>query len=309
MPVAELHDGSTLDVDVRGSGPTLLLPVNPWPVEGPAAEEMRAWGADPALGHSLAEGLRDVVRVAAFDYEGHVLSNPKPQTLTPENIAADFLAVADAVGADEFAYYGYSWLAVSGLQFALRTDRLWALVMGGYPPVDGPYPQMLQVTTMAHEMASSAAERRAEGSAALPSAEAEPDPAEADSAAPAESGAVAADELDWGTVEISLPPEQTQQFVTLYERLRTFDDRAEQQRLRCPRMCFVGSADEIVYDERWGGVRVDLAGPVVRRRAELEQLGWDVQVLDGLDHIAAMQARAVLGVLRPWLEAHLPTCE
>ena len=83
---------------------------------------------------------------------------------------------------------------------------------------------------------------------------------------------------------MSLTEEQTRQFVTLYQALQGFDDRAAQSQVSCPRLCFVGSADEITYDERWGGVRVDLAGPVVSRRAELEALGWEVRVLEGLDH-------------------------
>jgi hypothetical protein len=40
---------------------------------------------------------------------------------------------------------------------------------------------------------------------------------------------------------------------------------------------------------------------VVNRRAELEALGWEVRVLEGLDHIQAMQAAQVLPILRPWL--------
>jgi hypothetical protein len=65
----------------------------------------------------------------------------------------------------------------------------------------------------------------------------------------------------------------------------------------------VGSADEITYDERWGGVRVSIADPVTSRRAELEALGWQVEVLEGLDHMQAMQAARVLPILRPWLLA------
>jgi hypothetical protein len=52
-------------------------------------------------------------------------------------------------------------------------------------------------------------------------------------------------------------------------------------------------------------VRVDLAGPVIGRRAELEVLGWEVRVLEGLDHTQAMQAAQVLPILRPWLIASL----
>src|SRR5918992_1395577 len=153
MPEVRLHDGNSIPVEIHGHGPTVLLPVNPQPVEGAQAEEMRRWGTDPALGRTLVDGLSDAFRVVAFDYEGHVLQVPKPDTLTPANLAGDLLAVADAAGADRFAYYGYSWLALSGLQLAVRTDRLTALVMGGYPPLDGPYEQMLQVTTATHQMA------------------------------------------------------------------------------------------------------------------------------------------------------------
>src|SRR5438093_8569900 len=156
MPKAILHDGSTIEIEVHGAGPTLLLPVNPQPVIGPQAEQMRKYGTDPALGQSLIKGLSDAFRVVVFGYEGHVLGTPKPETLTPANAVTDLLAVADAAGADRFAYYGYSWLAVIGLQLAIRTDRLSALIMGGFPPLNGPYEEMLRITTAAYEMAGAA---------------------------------------------------------------------------------------------------------------------------------------------------------
>src|SRR5689334_12542246 len=143
MTDAPFHDGSSIEIEVNGEGPTLLLPVNPHPVTGPQAQAMREWGADPALGQALIKGLSDAFRVVAFDYEGQCLRLPKPDTLTPANAASDLLAVADAVGADRFASYGYSWLALIGLQLAIRTDRLSALIMGGFPPLDGPYAAML----------------------------------------------------------------------------------------------------------------------------------------------------------------------
>ena len=285
MTEARLHDASTIAIEVHGRGPTVLLPVNPQPVEGAQAEEMRRWGADPALGRSLIDGLSDAFRVVAFDYEGHLLQVPKPDTLTPANVASDLLAVADAADADRFAYYGYSWLALAGLQLAIRTDRLSALVMGGFPPIGGPYTPMLAVTTATHAMASPA-------SAPSPQPSAEP---------PDEP----AGEPDWSQVEVSLTEAQTRQFVTLYQALQGFDDLAAQAQLRCPRLCFAGSADEIDYDERWGGVHVSMAGPVIDRRAELEALGWQVRVLEGLDHTQAMQAAQVVPILRPWLIAQL----
>jgi pimeloyl-ACP methyl ester carboxylesterase len=248
---------------------------------------MRRWGADPALGRALIDGLGGALRVVAFDYEGQVLQVPKPDTLTPANVAGDLLAVADAAGADRFAYYGYSWLALAGLQLAIRSGRLAALVMGGFPPLDGPYAQMLQVTTATHAMAT-ANSAPARGTATTPQASAE-----------------SPGEPDWSQVEVPLTEAQTRQFVTLYRALQGFDDRAAQAQVRCPRLCFVGSADEIDYGERWGGVHVSLAGPVVSRRAELEALGWQVRVLEGLDHTQAMQAVHVLPILRPWLVSTL----
>jgi pimeloyl-ACP methyl ester carboxylesterase len=284
MKDATLHDGSTIEIEVHGAGPTLLLPVNPQPVTGPQAEAMRQWGADPELGHSLIKGLSDAFRVVAFDYEGQCLRLPKPDTLTPANAASDLLAVADAVGTDRFAYYGYSWLALIGLQLAIRTDRLSALIMGGFPPLGGPYPEMLRVTTVAHEMAVEAATKTDEGAA--------------DQQPAVEAG-------DWSSVQVTMSPDQTRQFVTLYQALQGFDDRAAQAHLTCPRLCFAGAADEIQYGPKWGDVLVSMAGPIRARRAELKSLGWEVRVLDGLDHLQAMQAKQVVPILRSWLASQL----
>ena len=284
MTEVTLHDGSSIEIDIQGAGPTVLLPVNPKPVTGPEADTMRAWGADPALGHSLIAGLRDAFRVVAFDYEGHLLRTPQPDSLTPANAVADLLAVAGAAGADRFAYYGYSWLALLGLQLALRTDRLTGLVMGGFPPLDGPYAAMLRVTEASHEMALAAAAKKAQGAADEPPV--------------VEPG-------DWDNSEMTLPPEQTRQFLTLYQSLQGFNDRAAQASLTCPRLCFAGSADAIQYGPKWGDVLVDIAGPLVAKRAELERLGWQVLLLDGLDHLQAMQAPQVLPILRPWLASQL----
>ncbi|MNW67947.1 hypothetical protein D3C74_466270 [compost metagenome] len=52
-------------------------------------------------------------------------------------------------------------------------------------------------------------------------------------------------------------------------------------------------------------MRVDIAGPLIRERSALEALGWDVAVLEGLDHTQAMQPAHVLPLLKPWLDANL----
>ncbi|RKN86611.1 alpha/beta fold hydrolase [Paenibacillus ginsengarvi] len=275
-----MHDGTNINVDIQGKGQALLLPVNPKPAEGAQAEELKKWGVDPSLGKTLIDGLKDRYRVIAFDYEGHVILNPKPDSLTPEQLSNDFLAIADRAGAERFAYYGYSWLALAGLQLALRTNRLSALIMGGFPPIGGPYREMLKVTTATYAMAT--ANQGTYGPSYSPEQ---------------------ADEFDWSTVEVTMSEAQTKQFVTLYESLQSFDDSAIQHLLRCPRLCFAGSADRIEYGEKWGDVTVDIAGPLLKTRGRLIEAGWDVALLDGLDHTSAMQPVNVLPLIRPWLDS------
>lgn len=274
---ATLHDSAKIDVEISGSGPAILLPVNPVSLTGEEAEAKQKWGVDPALGRHFIDGLSDKFTVIAFDYEGFRMQHPAAETLTPDNIVKDFLAVADAAGAEKFAYYGYSWLALCALQLGIRTDRLWALIMGAYPPIDGPYKEMWAVTKATYEMALH------------PEKQDWPTTQKSD------------DEYDWDSAELSLSGEQTKQFFTLYNALQDFDDRAVQDKLTCPRLCFVGSNDKQEYSEKWGGVTVDMATPLIEKTDELKKYGWDVEVLDGLDHISAMQPTNALPVIKQWL--------
>ena len=274
---AALHDGTTITVTIQGDGPALLLPVSLAPHTAAEAETLRQWGGDPDLGPTLINGLAPTNRVIAVDYEAHRMAIPAPQTLTPENIADDFLAVADAAGVDRFAYYGYSWLALTGLQLALRTDRLEALAMGGFPPREGPYGSMLAVTRAAHAMSV-----KAGGEPAGPVPEPEPG--------------------DWYSVSVQTTEEQTQQFVTLYEALQDFDDSAAVLRGDLPKLAFAGAEDQIDYKPVWGGVRVAIGEPLARHKGGLTTAGWDVRVLPGLDHMGAMHSAVVLPILTDWLQ-------
>jgi pimeloyl-ACP methyl ester carboxylesterase len=274
---ALLHDSAKIDIEISGSGPAILLPVNPIVITGEDAKAKEQWGMDPALGRNLIDGLNDAFTVVAFDYEGFRMQSPAPDTLTPENIAHDFLAVADAAGVGQFAYYGFSWLGLSGLQLAIRTDRLWALITGGFPPINGPYKQMLTVTKTTHDMTTKPQKTQ-------------PVKQKSDDT-----------EFDWDAIDMILSEGQTRQFVTLYEALQSFDDRAVQNKITCPRLTFAGSEDTIVYGKKWGDVIVDIAGPLITKTDEITSYGWDVQVLPGLDHMSAMQPINVLPVIRPWL--------
>ncbi|WP_433307070.1 alpha/beta fold hydrolase [Actinoplanes sp. CA-030573] len=280
MPNARLHDGSHIDVTVLGDGPAVLLPIGVREIEGPAAEELRAWGADPGLGHTLASALTGAgLRVVAADYEAHRTGHPAARTLDAAAVSTDLLAIADAARAPRFAYYGYSWLAVAGLQLALRTDRLTALVMGGYPPLGGPYDAMLAVTRVAHRMAIAHRDN--------------PPPPPAGEPVPG----------DWESVPFTRTPEQTGQYVTLYESLRD-PDAFESVPLSVPRLAFAGEKDVIAYGPQWDDAVVDIAGPLIARRDELTARGWRVEVVPGADHMAAMQAEVVLPFLLPFLKAN-----
>jgi pimeloyl-ACP methyl ester carboxylesterase len=269
-----LHDGTVVEVVTQGAGPAILVPVSTALVEGKTAEQMRAWGADPNAGHDLASGLADAgYRVITADYEGHRAAHPAEKTLTADAVVHDLLAIADAAGADEFAYYGYSWLALAGLQLAIRTDRLTGLAMGGYPPLGGPYAAMLAVTRSAH--------RQALENRASPPAPKEVEPG------------------DWDSSEMTATPEQTGQYVTLYESLRGFTE--ETIHLAIPRLAFAGADDTIVYGAKWDHARVEIGPALAANKDELERQGWTVEVLEGKDHMSAMHAAVVLPILREWL--------
>src|SRR5262245_22932471 len=108
---------------VLGSGPTIL-----------ALERMPAGYYD-----ELAKRYRVVV-----------IADPAPitwqefiESYTIDHVCADMLSVAEKVGAARFAWYGFSWGAVVGLQMAIRTNRLTALACGGWPPLGGQYRETL----------------------------------------------------------------------------------------------------------------------------------------------------------------------
>lgn len=281
MVTARLHDGASLDVAVLGDGPAILLPVRTTPIDADVAEQMRAWGADPNLGRTLATSLAEAgFQVIAADYEGHLAAHPKPRTLNASRVASDLLSIADAAGADRFAYYGYSWLALAGIQLAARTDRLTALAMGGFPPLGGPYGAMLAVTITAHRMASANRGRTA---------------------------AVDVQPADWDAAEVTQTPDQTQQYVTLYESVQGCDERATLDRLDIPRLAFAGANDNITYGPKWDDAYVAIADALIVHRDELAERGWTVELIPDADHMVAMQAHNVLPLLTPWLTSNAST--
>ena len=111
----------------------------------------QAFGDGPPLMLGISEeGRQDLVNRLADRYRVIVPDYP-PQgeaaralesRFTPEYVIEDLLSIADQAGADRFAWYGYSWGGVVGLQLATRTNRLNALICGGWPPLGAPYVDM-----------------------------------------------------------------------------------------------------------------------------------------------------------------------
>lgn len=279
--IIQLTNHSAIEVGLTGvSGrPTIMLPTAKKSVYNPEAENLRLWGVDPELGKHFVEGLTDTFQVLYFDYEGHLFQHPVAN-LTVDHIVKDFLLIADEMNVRSFSYYGYSWLALIGLQLAIRTNRLESLVMGGFPPYNGPYQEMMIVTRKTHTQALNNQNEAAKS------------PVETENS----------DEIDWDNIKVSMDTRVTAQFVSLYESLTAFDDRSIHHLLSVPKLVFAGENDTIVYGENFGNVTVDIAGILKKNRTKLTDLGWDVEILTGtqMDHTKAMQPTVVLPLIKPW---------
>ena len=133
---------SSVRYEVYGRGPALFL-------GSPISASNSAPDGDPiaAVRQGYLDRLTDRYRVIVMDYPP---TGPDAvaavASFDPDRVCADVLSVADAAGADRFAWYGYSWGGVVGLQLAARTNRLSALICGGWPPIGASYPDMAAVT-------------------------------------------------------------------------------------------------------------------------------------------------------------------
>jgi pimeloyl-ACP methyl ester carboxylesterase len=94
---------------------------------------------------AYVDRLTDRYRVLVMDYPSGGKSEPIPaEELTADRACADMLRVADLAGFERFAWWGYSWGGVLGLQLASRTDRVAALVCGGWSPLGSLHRELLR---------------------------------------------------------------------------------------------------------------------------------------------------------------------
>ena len=153
--------------------------------------------------------------------------------------------MADAAGVDRFAWFGFSFGSVVGLQLASRTSRLSALVCGGWPPLGGQYAETLGY----------AEEEAAQG--------------------------------------------RVTPFLTFYRSVREWPEREAVSKFTCPRMAFAGNKDEFVAG---AATRIRIGPLLAEHRAELERLGWTVQLIDGFGHELGARPDVVIPILRRFLD-------
>lgn len=166
-------------------------------------------------------------------------------SFTADRLCADILAVADAAHAGRFAWFGFSFGSVVGLQLASRTNRLSALVCGGWPPLGGQYAE-----TLAY-------------------------------------------------VEAEAAQGRTTPALTFYRSIRGWREREAVSKFTCPRMVFAGNKDQFVA----GAATKMRIGPLVaEHRAELERMGWTVELIDGFGHELGGRPDVVVPILRRFLD-------
>lgn len=105
---------------------------------GPAVLLAPSLGTTGELWRDLASDLSRDHQVVSLDLRGHGGSPVPPGPYTLEELAADVVATADALGLEEFAYVGLSIGGAIGQVLGLdHADRLTSLVLCSTAPVFG----------------------------------------------------------------------------------------------------------------------------------------------------------------------------
>lgn len=116
-------DGTRIAYDVTGSGPVVIL------LHG-GGEDRRSWHEAGYVARLAGE-----FTVVTMDIRGNGQSDRPPlaTSYAPTRLNQDILAVADAVKAERFALWGFSYGANVGRYLAAVSDRVRGMVYIGIP--------------------------------------------------------------------------------------------------------------------------------------------------------------------------------
>ena len=254
---ASMADGDRIDFEIFGnSGPFVFL--------GPQIFLTPMIASVAPIAKQYIDSLANRYRVIVADWPrgtGH--SSPaRGPSMTGQKVVEDIGRIADAAGADRFAWWGYSFGGSCGLQLASGNDRISALVCGGFPPLWQPISDMLNSVRRM--------ERQQETLAHL--------------------------------IKVGMPsidPELHKQNIAYYVSLSGQDERALVEAIRCPRMVFHDKDDVVELGglrhdlaSRTRAAETDLI--------DLGwDVAW---VETGRQHFAMSDADACLSVFAPFLD-------
>ncbi len=102
------------------------------PEDGPVVTFVHGLAASLAVWSGQAERLRDDYRVLLYDLRSHGASRAMTQPVSRSDLAADLVALLDALGIERTALVGHSAGGVVAMQVALEyPDRVRSLVLVG----------------------------------------------------------------------------------------------------------------------------------------------------------------------------------
>ncbi len=246
---AETADGVRIHYRLLGpsDAPTLWVGY-PW-TEGwdRIMQDLGSTSSSTEVSRQLLETLTEKYQVLHVDYPRGTGQSTGPLSgdINPGTVAEDYVAVADAAGIDRFVAMGYSWGAGFGIHVASRTKRCAGLAIGGWPVLGAPYAEIL------------------EGSGAT------------SSSLPADTAA--------GKVMRS----NTRFYADIVADMGSGDwteqDAVESMRDRAGLLyLYVGSEDVGVPSMN---LTLPIAEPIIENKAGLEAAGWQVDVIEGYDHM------------------------
>lgn len=99
------------------------------------------------------DGLKDDFFLIVADYPRGMgrTGNPQGLDFDPEVAVEEYRHIASAAGVERFGWIGYSYGGAMGVQLACRSDLITALAVGGFPPLNAPFREMVDICTRAAE--------------------------------------------------------------------------------------------------------------------------------------------------------------